>query len=100
MIGVLGNISLPRPSPHGVIKSTRPPAARFHLARGARGTLKQEGEPRGPLTTALAPLDGMDVTMHSQQEHGNHALTRHDPGHSTTMASIPPQQWGDSNCAT
>jgi hypothetical protein len=37
-------------------------------------------------------IDVMDVTMHSQQEHGNHTLTRHDPDHSTTMTSIPPQQ--------
>jgi hypothetical protein len=36
----------------------------------------------------------MDMTVHSQQGHRNHALTRHDPGHSTMMTSIPPQQRG------
>jgi hypothetical protein len=65
-IGTSGDISLPHPSPHGVIKSARPPAVCFHLARGARGTLRQDEEPRGPPTTALATIDGLDVTMHSQ----------------------------------
>jgi hypothetical protein len=51
------------------------PLAYSHLARGTRGTLRQDGEPRGPLTVAPAPADRTDVTMHSQQEHGNHALT-------------------------
>jgi hypothetical protein len=90
MIGISGDISPPRPSPRGIIKSARPPAARFHLDRGARGTLWQDEEPWGPPTTALAPIDGMDVTVHSQQEHENYALTRHDPGHSTMTTPIPP----------
>jgi hypothetical protein len=67
-----------------------PPAARFRLVREARGTLRLDGEPWGPPTTTLATIDGMDVTVHSQQEHVNHTLTRHDPGHSTTTPSIPP----------
>jgi hypothetical protein len=36
----------------------------------------------------------IDVTVHSQQGHRKHTLTRHDPGHSITMTSIPPQQRG------
>jgi hypothetical protein len=68
------------------------PSAYFCLARGTRGTLWLDGEPQGPPTTALTPADGTDVTVHSQQEHGNHALTQHDLGHSTTMTSIPLQR--------
>jgi hypothetical protein len=48
----------------------------------------------GPQTAAPTPADGMDVTVHSQQEHRNHALTQHDPDHSTTMTSIPLQRRG------
>jgi hypothetical protein len=92
MIGASGDISLPCLSPCGVIKRAQPPVARFCLALGARGTLSQGGEPRGPPTMVLAPIDVMNVTVHSQQEHGNHTLTRYDSGHSTMMTSIPPQR--------
>jgi hypothetical protein len=51
-------------------------------------------EATGALTTAPIPADGTDVTVLSEQERGNHALTQHDPSHSTTMTSIPLQQQG------
>jgi hypothetical protein len=41
--------------------------------------------------------DGRD---HTKQEHGNHALTQRDPGHSTTTTSIPLQRRGNSNYTT
>jgi hypothetical protein len=47
-----------------------------------------------PQTAAPALADGTDVTVHSQQEHGNHVLTQHDPSHSTTTTSIPLQRRG------
>jgi hypothetical protein len=47
---------------------------------------------------APTPTDGTDVTTHNEQEHGNHTLTQHDLGHSTTMTSIPLQQRGNDNC--
>jgi hypothetical protein len=74
-IGVL----LPRP------RDTWSPLAR----RGATGAL----------TTTPTPADGTDVTMYSQQEHENHALTQHDPGHHNdiytstamrVMTTVPP----------
>jgi hypothetical protein len=49
------------------------PSAYFYLARGTRGALWQDGEPRGPPTAAPTPADGTDVTVHSEQGHGNHA---------------------------
>jgi hypothetical protein len=51
-------------------------------------------------TAALTPADGTDVTVHSQQEHGNHALTQHDPIHSTTITSIPLQRRGNNHYTT
>jgi hypothetical protein len=64
---------------------------------------KGSGDPRTPyshtkntLVARLKPLKG----YHSQQERKNHALTQCDPGHSTTMTSIPLQRWGNGNCAT
>jgi hypothetical protein len=92
-MGALGGIFPLCLSPGDVIKVPNP-LSLLHLARGTRGTLWQDGEPWGPPTTAPAPADGMDVTMHSQQEHGNHALTQHDPDHSTMMTSIPLQRRG------
>jgi hypothetical protein len=44
-IGVSGDISPPRPSPRDVIKSARPFATCFCLNLGARGSLRQDGEP-------------------------------------------------------
>jgi hypothetical protein len=97
-IGISGDISPSRPSPRGVIKGARPPAVCFHLARGARGALRQDGEPRGPPNYGTRSID-VDVTVHSQQGHMNVNLTRHDPFshddiHSSTatgvMAAVPP----------
>jgi hypothetical protein len=70
------------------------PSAYFCLTRGTCGTLRQDGEQRGLPIVTPAPFDGTDMTMHSQQEHGNHALTQHDPSHFTTMTSIPLQRRG------
>jgi hypothetical protein len=93
-IGILGTISLSHSSPHGIIKGAWPPHGAFpRLARGAHGTLRQDGEPRGPQHGARS-IDVVDVTVHSQQGHRNHALTWVDPGHSTTTTSIPPEQRG------
>jgi hypothetical protein len=36
-------------------------------------------EATGALTTTPTPTNGTDVTVHSEQERGNHALTQHDP---------------------
>jgi hypothetical protein len=47
----------------------------------------------GALTVVPIPADGMDVTVHSEHERGNRALTQHDPGHSTTTTSVPHQSW-------
>jgi hypothetical protein len=83
-----------RPSPYDVIKTPDPPR---RVSASPEGHVEPSGKTwshGGPPTTALAPIDGMDMTVHSQQEHRNHTLTRHDPGHSTTMTSIPPQQRG------
>jgi hypothetical protein len=55
------------------------PLVYFCLARGTRGALWQDREPRRPPTAAPTPGDGTDVTVHNQQEHGDHALTQHDP---------------------
>jgi hypothetical protein len=61
MIDVSGDISPPRSSPRGVIKGARPPTAHFRLAGGAHGTLRQDGEPRGPQTRfSLHRRDGRD----------------------------------------
>jgi hypothetical protein len=43
----------------------------------------------GALTATPIPTDRTNMTMHSEQERENRALTQHDPGHSTTMTSIP-----------
>jgi hypothetical protein len=77
------------------MSSKRPtPSAYFHLTRATCGALWQDGETWGPPTATLTPADGMNVTVHSQQEHENHALTQHDPGHFTMMTSITLQRWG------
>jgi hypothetical protein len=65
--------------------------AYFCLARETHRALWQDEEPQGPLTTTPTPADRMDVTVHSEQEHRNRALTQHDPGHSTTTMIIPLQ---------
>jgi hypothetical protein len=66
-MGVSGGIFLPRPSP--VTSSKRPtPLAYFLLTRETRGTLWQDGEPRGGATTAPTPANGTDVTVRSQPE--------------------------------
>jgi hypothetical protein len=64
------------------------------LHRGTRGALWQGGKPWGPPTMAPVPADEMDMTVHSEQERGNRALTLHDPGHSTMTTSILLQRWG------
>jgi hypothetical protein len=46
-------------------------------------------EATGPLTVVPISTDGMDMTVHSEQECGNRALTQHGPSQSTTMTSIP-----------
>jgi hypothetical protein len=84
MIGVFDDISPLRPTPRGAF----PPHP-----RGTWNTQARWGA-IGPPTIVLAPIDVVDVTVHSQQGHMNHTLTRYDPGHSTTMTSIPPWQWG------
>jgi hypothetical protein len=89
----LGRQFLPRPSPHDIIKApdpldVLPPRLRDMWSPLARW------EATGAPTVAPTPANGTDMTMQSQQEHGNHALTQHDPGHSTMMTSIPLQRWG------
>jgi hypothetical protein len=37
----------------------------------------------GALTTVPILADGTDMTVHSEQKHGNRTLIQHDPGHST-----------------
>jgi hypothetical protein len=54
----------------------------------------------GVPTTTLISTNGTDMTTHSEQERGNHALTQHDPGHSTTTTSIPLQRWDNGNYTT
>jgi hypothetical protein len=83
----------PRPRPRDVIKAPNP-SAYFCLARGTRGALWQDEEPQEAPTMTPTPTDGTDVTVHSQQEHGDRALTQCDPSHSTTMIFIPLQQRG------
>jgi hypothetical protein len=79
-----GNESTGAPDPLGVLlprlRDTWSPLARQ--------------EATGALTTAPTRADGTDVTVHSQQECRNHALTQHDPGHSTTTTSIHLQRRG------
>jgi hypothetical protein len=78
------NVSTGAPDPHGILlphpKDTWSPLAR----QGATGAL----------TAAPIPADGTEMTVHSEQKHMNHALTKHDPGHSTTTTIIPLQRRG------
>jgi hypothetical protein len=92
--GRLGRHLSTSPEPLRRHRKRPTPSAYFHLARGTRVTLWQDGEPQGPPTAPPAPADGMDVTVHSKQEHENHTLTQLDPDHSTTMTSIPLQRRG------
>jgi hypothetical protein len=73
------NVSTGAPDPLGVLLP-RPRDTLSLLARwGATGAL----------TMVPTPANGTDVTVHSEQEHGNYALTQHDPSHSTTTTTIP-----------
>jgi hypothetical protein len=98
-IGALGGSFRLAPSPHDVIKAPDPLGILPPRPRDTWSPLARRGA-TGPPTAALTSTDGTDVTVHSQQEHGNHALTQHDPGHSTTMTSIPLQRRGDGNYTT
>jgi hypothetical protein len=64
-IGVLSDISLPRPNPYDVIKAPDPPRHAFASSEGHVEPLGKTGSQEPP-TTALAPIDEMDVTVHSQ----------------------------------
>jgi hypothetical protein len=92
--GRLGRHLSVSPEPHDVIKAPNPLSL---LPPRAEGHVEPSGKTVShgtPPTMAPAPADETDVTVHSQQEHGNHALTQYDPGHSTTMTSIPLQRRG------
>jgi hypothetical protein len=62
--------------------------------RGTWNPQARQGATRAPNHDTRPHRRDGDVTVHSQQGHGNHALTRQDPSHSTTTTSMPPQQWG------
>jgi hypothetical protein len=90
-MGASGGNFPPRPIPYDVIEAPDP----FSLLPPCpRDTWNPQARWRatGPPTAAPAPANGTDMTVYSQQEHGNHALTQNDPSHSTTMTSIPLQQ--------
>jgi hypothetical protein len=78
----------PEPPRHHQRRLT-PHGAFLPRPRGAWNPQARRGATGAP-NYGTRSIDVMDVTVHSQQEHGNHALTRHDPDHSTTMTSIPP----------
>jgi hypothetical protein len=98
-MGASGGIFPPRPSPRDVIKAPDPFSSLSPRLRDTWNPLARRGA-TGPPTAAPAPTDGRDMTVHSQQEHENHALTQHEPSHSTTTASIPLQQWGNDHYTT
>jgi hypothetical protein len=80
----------PRPSPLDVIKTPDPLSVLLPRPRDMWSPLARRGATGGPNRgTHSCRWDGHD--LHSEQEHGNHALTQHDPGHSTTVTSIPLQ---------
>jgi hypothetical protein len=79
--------------PHDIIKSARPRAPSGMTSASPEGHAKPSSKTGTP-TTAPTPVDGMDMTVHSEQEHRNHALTQRDPGHSITTTSIPLQRRG------
>jgi hypothetical protein len=92
------NFRLARPlqRKHG---SARPS---WHTSASLEGRMEPSGkaESHGVPTTTLISTNGTDMTTHSEQERGNHALTQHDPGHSTTTTSIPLQRWDNGNYTT
>jgi hypothetical protein len=88
--GTIGISPEPKPPQHHQKRLT-PRGVFPSRPRGMWNPQERRGAMRPP-TTVLAPIDVMDVTMHSQQEHGNHVLTRYDSGHSPMMTSIPQQQ--------
>jgi hypothetical protein len=89
----LGRQFLPHLSPDDIIKAPDPLGVLSPRPRDMWSPLEIWGA-TGPPITAPTPCDGMDMTVHSEHEHGNHALTQHDPSHFTMMTSIPLQQQG------
>jgi hypothetical protein len=87
-IGASGDISPSRPSPHNIIKVPDPLGLLPPCSRDTCNPLGKTVSHGNPPTAALAPTDGTYVIVHSQEEHGSHALTKCDPGHSTTTTSI------------
>jgi hypothetical protein len=92
----LGRQFSPRPSSRDVIKALDPLGVLPPRSRDTWRPLERRGA-TGPPTMTPTPTDGIDVTVRSEQEHRNHALTQHDPRHSTTTTSILLQRWGDGN---
>jgi hypothetical protein len=94
------------PEPHDVIKAPNPynvsmrapnpyaPSGTFSAS--PRDVWRPLAKPRatGALTASPIPTDGTEMTVHSEQEHGNRTLIQHDPGHSTMTISIPLQRRG------
>jgi hypothetical protein len=84
------NVSTGAPDPLGILLP-RP--------RGSWSPLARQGA-TGALTTVPIPADRADITMHSEQEHGNRALTQHDPSHSPRRHPYLYSDGGNSNYTT